>query len=441
VALVNPPSAPGTVANREGAAGMGTVYDGAWAFLYPPHTLATVAAALRDAGHDVRAIDATVQEFGPADVAGADVVGIFASYASLDADLTFIATLREVTSARFIVFGPSMRFVGERVLSSGLVDAVLVGEAEGFFGTMLKTASADDAVWAKPRLWTAEDAGVSCCDAEGFVQDLDALPQPAWDLLPTGEYNLLTVLSSRGCPDHCAYCPYAAAQGRAIRSRSTGSVLGELSWLQEAFRPARLVFRDPVFAYDRSRVVALCEGILQRGLRLRWECESRPEHFDTELLRLMQRAGCQWVKIGLETTDAALLQRLRRVRSPDEAARYLQCVAGVVRACSDVGMRCRLFAMAGLPGQDLVAAQETRRFLVGLHPTAVNVKAFDWYPGLDLEAIDGGDPAAQLDTLRQAQQAVQRRGLERNLFARARRRIRGALRGQERGVHGEGANG
>lgn len=440
VTLVNPPSAPGTTTNREGSAGMGTVYDGTGGFLYPPHTLATVASALRDAGHAVCAVDATVQGFRPEDVSGAEIVGVFASYASLHADMAFIATLRESTSARLIVFGPSMRFVGGQMLSGAPVDAVLVGEAEGFFAAMLQAAGAEDAAWVKPRLWTAGDVGAACCDAHGFVQDLDALPRPAWDMLPTDKYDLLTVQSSRGCPDLCAYCPYAAAQGHAFRRRSTGSVLAELAWLQDELRPARLVFRDAVFARDRQRVIELCEGLLERGLRLRWECESRPEHFDAELLRLMQRAGCQWVKIGLETTDAVLLQRLRRVSSPHEAARYVQHAAGVVRACEDVGVRCRLFVMAGLPGQDVASAEGTRRFLAGLRPTALHVKAFDWYPGLDLEAADAGDPAAQLDELRLAQQALRSTGTDAGLLARVRRRVRGALGGQKRSGREEGSS-
>jgi len=65
VHLINPPSAPGTVANREGAGGMGTVYQGPKGFLYPPHTLAVVAGSLRDAGCPVRASDLVVEESLP----------------------------------------------------------------------------------------------------------------------------------------------------------------------------------------------------------------------------------------------------------------------------------------------------------------------------------------------------------------------------------------
>jgi len=381
VNLVNPPSAPGTLANREGAAGMGVVYPSPEAFCYPPHTLATVASSLRQAGYQVRAFDAVLGALPPA-VADADAIAVLVSYASLDADLAFIQGLRQQTAARLIAFGPATRFVGERILRSAPVDAVLIGEAEGFCATALRYLEGQTGSREAQAL-TPQQVQSSCCDAEGLVCDLDALPFPAWELLPYERYRLLSVFASRGCPDRCAYCPYAAAQGHHLRTRSVENVVAELSWLSGRFRPERLVFRDPVFAHDRERVVAICEGILSRRLRLPWECESRPEHFDAELLRLMQRAGCQWIKIGLETTDSQLLQKLRRVGSAEEAAGYLQHVADVVQACTNMELQCRLFVMAGLPGQGVLTARHTSEFVEQLGPTALNVKAFERYPGLD----------------------------------------------------------
>lgn len=389
ITLVNPPSAPGTLANREGAAGMGVVYPSPEAFCYPPHTLAAVASSLREAGYAVQAFDGVVAPL-PSSLADADAIAVFVAWASLETDLEFIRGLRrQATATRLIAFGPAMRFVAEQVLSSAPVDAVLVGEAEGFFAAALRYLAGQSGA-REPQALTPQQVQSSCCDDEGLVCDLDALPFPAWELLPCQRYQLLSVFASRGCPDKCAYCPYAAAQGHKLRQRSVPNVLEELAWLCERFRPARLVFRDPVFAHDRERVVALCEGILRRGLRLRWECESRPEHFDSELLQLMQRSGCQWIKIGLETTDGQLLQELQRVGSSEEAAAYLQHVAAVVQDCANMELQCRVFVMAGLPGQDMLMVQRTREFLEQIRPTAVNVKAFESYPGIAPSLLSGG---------------------------------------------------
>jgi len=430
VHLINPPSAPGTVANREGAGGMGTVYQGPKGFLYPPHTLAVVAGSLRDAGCPVRASDLVVEESLP-NLADADAVGVFVSYATLDNDLTFLTNLQKRISAMLVAFGPAMRFVGEEVLARTPVDAVLVGEAEAFFVAALGHLCSVDS--PAPRLWTADEFSEARCDERGFVRDLDALPFPAWDLLPHGRYPLLTVMGSRGCPDQCVYCPYAAAQGHCFRTRSVASVLAELAWLDEGFRPRRVVFRDPVFAHDRGRVVDLCEGMLERELHLHWECESRPEHFDAGLLQLMKRAGCQWVKVGLETTDKVLLQRLKRVDSTEEAAAYVQHVADVVQTCNQIGLPCRLFVMAGLPGQNQATAEDTARFAERIRPAALNVKLFEGYPGIDAVPALDEDRVAQVEILHQAQQEIQSLQPGLSVVTRGRRWLRGVLR---RGRHG-----
>jgi len=404
VHLVNPPSAPGTTANREGAAGLGVVYPTPEAFLYPPHTLAVAAASLRDAGFQVRAFDGVVSALPP-DLGLADAIAVFVSWASLGTDVAFIAELRAQTSARLLAFGPAMRSVGQDVLDRSAVDAVLVGEAEGFMHTAIQ-ALLDGSAANSPQLVSPQAVQAHGYDGQGLIEDLDRLFFPAWELLPHTRYPLLTVLSSRGCPDLCTYCPYAAAQGRHFRTRSVPNILAELTLLQQRFQPARLVFRDPVFAHQRERVVELCTAVLDARLSLNWECESRPEHFDRELLTLMQRAGCRWVKVGLETTDATLLQRLKRVTSAEQAEQYLQHTAAVVSTCREIGLRCRLFVMAGLPGQDASMAAHTAALVKRMQPDALNVKLCEPYPGTGLPAATG-DHAGQMAILLQAQRHVQ----------------------------------
>jgi radical SAM superfamily enzyme YgiQ (UPF0313 family) len=404
VNLVNPPSAPGSTANREGAAGLGVVYPERGAFLYPPHTLAVAAASLRTAGHQVQAFDGVVTALPP-DLRQADAIAVFVSWASLDTDLAYVAQLRGQTSARLLAFGPAMRFVGQEVLDGSPVDAVLVGEAEGFIAAAIRRLLNG----TTPQFMTPQTLGEPGFEEQGLLEDLDHLPFPAWELLPYQHYDLLTVLSSRGCPDQCTYCPYAAAQGHRFRTRSVPNILAELKQLQARFQPPRVVFRDPVFAHQRERVVELCTAMLDAGLSLNWECESRPEHLDHELLRLMQRAGCQWVKIGLETTDATLLQQLNRVRSTEQAEQYLQHSAEVVHTCREIGLRCRLFVMAGLPGQDAAKTRHTQRWVERIRPDAINAKLCEPYPGTGLSGPAEGAHADQMAILRQAQQAVQSR--------------------------------
>jgi len=390
VLLINPPGEPGTTANREGSAGLGNVYPYEGAFLYPPHTLATVAAVLRQDGWALELMDAVVEGSDAkalTDYASRErfrIIGVFVSHATLDVDIGMLRQLRQTCpDAHIIAFGPAMRFVGPQVWERGSVTAVLVGEPESLFPAACRYLAGGGSL---PSLLRASDLGVENCDADGWIIDLDAVPYPAWDLLPWRKYRFLSIMGSRGCDDLCAYCPYVAAQGHRFRPRSVSSVVAELSLLVERYASRRVVFRDPVFARDRQRVLDICAEIQRRpelgaGSRFTWECESRPEHFDAELLRVMKEAGCGWIKIGLETTGEEVLRRVNRLHPDETSEEYIAQTAEVVRACRDVGIRCRVFAMVGLPGQGDSVVADTLVQLRRMSPTALGVKALEHYPG------------------------------------------------------------
>jgi len=399
--LINPPSPAGATANREGAAGLGYLDHSPQGFYYPPQTIAYVGAVLRQEGWQVRALDAVAQRWSIQDVLASirqgreAVIGVFVSYDTLRGDIEFLQALKaEIPHCSVIVFGPATRYV-QKELGRTNVDGILLGEPERSFSAcrfVVATSVASDtggrlkSPLRTPAFFSPQSLGVPGYDEEGYIQGLDSLPYPAWDLLPYVRYRFLTVMGSRGCGDYCRYCPYVATQGNRFRARSPESIVGELAWLAEEFRPGRVVFRDPVFAWDRERVVDLCQGILAARLHLRWECESRPEHFDEALLRLMKRAGCEGIKIGLETTSGPLLHKLRRIETVEAASAYREHVAALVRICLAIGLRCRVFVMLGLPGQEQSAAQETLDWLEKIRPSALNIKLFQAYPGIRLSA-------------------------------------------------------
>ncbi|MGH9429468.1 MAG: B12-binding domain-containing radical SAM protein, partial [Terriglobia bacterium] len=150
------------------------------------------------------------------------------------------------------------------------------------------------------------------------VKDLDSLPFPRWDLLqeqPTLRNRLriwarpfgggFPLLSSRSCPEFCTYCPHRILA--SYRARSVKNVVDELEQLCELAPNPYVVFRDPLFTEQRDRCLTLCDEILAHGLNLRFECETRLDHLDEELLSQMRSAGLSVVTFGVEAiTDETL---------------------------------------------------------------------------------------------------------------------------------------
>jgi len=397
IVLLNAPGLPGTTPNREGAGGLGVQVPTAHAFAYPPHTIATIAANLIAAGHAVVVVDGvgdrlTLEEsVRRVQAAGPEVVGLFVTPATQEADTTAILALSQtVPQAKLVAFGPGLRFCDCERLTRTARLTLLPGEAESLFPALLNSLAAGD-----------NPAGlvVSSHLTQYLLPD-NPSPQPAWQLVPWQAYGFLTVFTSKGCPDACAYCPYVVAMGNELRCRDVAAVVAEMAWLAEELRPGRVIVRDLVFGRDRERTLALCAGLVGRGVRLNWECEARPEDLDVAMLSAMRRAGCRLVKLGVETADVGLLQRWRRVASPAAGQAYLERVRELVRAGRRLGLALRLFVLAGAPGQTLAAAEATAHFCRQVRPGGIQVMRFRQHPGLRLDP----DERLPLDT--EAQVAV-----------------------------------
>ncbi|MBI4319118.1 MAG: radical SAM protein [Chloroflexi bacterium] len=382
------------MANREGAGGLGAICSSPPGFTYPLQTIAYVAAALNTRGYSVGVVDAVG---GNCKIEGTlrqiakrqpDVIGVFLSFATLPDDISFVRALSQIKrQGKIVLFGASTPFISDRIQDAP-VDVVLVGEAEAAFAPLCDAVLSGAFDSSGTNIASADALACSQYKA-GQIQDVDSLPLPAWELVYRKPPWLLSLSASRGCPESCAYCPYVVAQGNRLRTRSTEAVCDELRYIAKRFRPSRIVFRDPVFAADRQKASQLCETILVEGLNISWECESRPEHFDVDLLKLMKRAGCEEVKIGIETADGDLLHSLRRVPSPSHAAEYLDHAALVMRTCRELGLSCRAFVMIGLPGDTALGLAETKTYLESASPAGLNVKRFESYPGIKTPQLSG----------------------------------------------------
>ena len=143
------------------------------------------------------------------------------------------------------------------------------------------------------------------------IDDLNSLPFPRWDLVgcdrargwplpftgrPAG--GSFPLLASRGCPEFCTYCPHRILA--SYRARSVENVADELEYLCSLKRQPYIVFRDPLFSEDRDRCLELCDEIHARGLTLRFECETRLDRLDPELLQTLRVPVSRRSALGLK---------------------------------------------------------------------------------------------------------------------------------------------
>ncbi len=181
-----------------------------------------------------------------------------------------------------------------------------------------------------------------------FISDLDALPLPTYERFNLGRYitDEIPILTSRGCPYQCIYCPVKTAIGQRVRMKSPGRIADELEyWYKLGRRHFGIV--DDNFAMNRERVVKLCDEIKVRrltGLELRCPNGIRADHCDKDLLAKMKNAGFKYLAIGVEGGNNRILARLRKGES-------IEKITQVIKDACDLGFEIILFFILGSPGE------------------------------------------------------------------------------------------
>jgi anaerobic magnesium-protoporphyrin IX monomethyl ester cyclase len=194
-----------------------------------------------------------------------------------------------------------------------------------------------------------------------LIADLDALPLPRHDLLPLRSYRAPLVkgpysfvVTSRGCPAGCRFCIKHVSYGRSVRFRSPEHVLAEIEQLVGLGVRSVHMYAD-LFTVNRDHVMGICEGLLERDLRVRWTCNSRVDFVDPEMLTAMARSGCWMISWGIESGDEGMLRRMQKGTT----------LGGVRRALGwarHAGIRNWGYFIIGLPGETVASIQRTIAF-------------------------------------------------------------------------------
>jgi radical SAM superfamily enzyme YgiQ (UPF0313 family) len=219
------------------------------------------------------------------------------------------------------------------------------------------------------------------------IDDLDSLPFPLWEpLIGRRRYRVplaarsvggsLPVLASRSCPEFCTYCPHRIQS--KYRARSVQNILDELSYLQDTRGRQHIVFRDPLFSQDRDRVLDLCDGILSRRLGHTFECETRLDRLDAELLTTMHRAGLRAMSFGVEAISPATLKKVGRRPIPEAHQRAM------LATCRELGIVTAAFYVIGFSEDTLESINATIDYSVELGSTVAQFKILTPYPGTPL---------------------------------------------------------
>jgi anaerobic magnesium-protoporphyrin IX monomethyl ester cyclase len=371
----------------------------------PSLGLAYLAAVSERRGDEVRVYDGDVEDRSLEAVlreAAPRVVGITANTTQITAAWRDAELAKSACGASVVLGGPHSTSLPEESALKPFVDIVVRGEGEATWLELLSRIESAPLEASPAGQGLGSVAGIAYQAEDGAVvrtperapipvQELDAMPLPAWHLFRLDRYtNLqptvdqvdglsLPILTSRGCPYRCSYCSQIGP--RRWRARSVQSVVAEWRWLVREQGVAEIGVLDDSFNISRERVLELCQRLVDEDLsHVPWIMINgiRANLADEEVLGAMKRAGCIRAAFGVESGNQAILDSvvdkhltLDQVRSAFQAARA-------------VGMETIGFFIVGLPGETEATMDDTIRFARELDPVVANFSIATPFPGTDM---------------------------------------------------------
>ena len=370
-----------------------------------PLGIACVAAAARQAGHEISCLDLMFSEDPAADTVervrafqpeciGLSIRNIdnqdkYAGEFYLPAAKEISDAIKPETGAPVVLGGAGFTIFPLKCLDYMDLEMGIVGEGERPFVELLQRLDAGAGADDLPGL-AMRRGGTGTVNPPGPHAWPGLFPPPERELFDVTRYDwkpgrnrpfVANLQSRRGCHMRCIYCSSPAVEGRVMRVREPAAVADELASLEADYGMTIAAFVDSLFNYPGDYTRELCREIAARKLSLRWLSNLNPLYCDPETMELMREAGCAGISIGNESGSEDILTSLKKGFSKHDVIR-------AVRQAKDLGFRINCFLLLGGPGENEETVKESVELMLELGPDMVSVTVgIRIYPDCELRDI------------------------------------------------------
>lgn len=325
---------------------------------------------------EVKLIDMKVENLDVEDIAeytqreAPDIVGL--SSMSTDAVLMHQVAkrIREKRPSVFIVAGgPHPSSDPEDTLKDGTINVAVIGEGEETFYELISCIDNKESFDSLTGIAYIKNGRAQINNMRKFLDDLDKLPLPAWDLINLDKYakhfgmapwagkrRYASIFTSRGCPYRCTFCHNIF--GKRFRARSPENVLKEIELLyNRGISDFEII--DDIFNFNKERTAKILDSIIERGIKINIEFPNglRADQLDEGLIRKFRKAGTRSIAFAVETASPRLQKLIKKNNR-------LDILKKLVEMSDKAGIFNVGYFMFGFPGETEEEMLQTLRFAI-----------------------------------------------------------------------------
>ncbi len=365
---------------------------------YPPLGTLYAAAYIREhVSDDVAVFDAMLAE-GPSEWAAAleqhnpryaiiyeDNFNYLSKMSLLrmrEAALEMIAAAKQKNRI-VIVCGADMTDHPDVYLDAG-ADVVILGEGEGTLAELLPRLQANADIGDIHGIAYRQDSELTKTPPRPVLNDLDALPFPAWDLIDFDRYRdvwlthhgytSMNMITTRGCPFHCNWCA-KPIWGQRYNARSPQNVADELLWLKQHYEPDHIWFMDDIMGINDRWIERFADELNARDLHIPFKSLNRADLLlRGDTIPALARAGADIIWIGAESGSQKILDAM-------DKGTQVEQIYEATRKCHEHGIKVAFFLQFGYPGETRTDIDLTLQMVRDLLPDDIGISVSYPLPG------------------------------------------------------------
>ena len=345
---------------------------------YPPLGILYLSAFLKREGFSVEVFDATFRDFGDFEDTVKRVrpriLGLYANIITRE-NVLRLARIAKANGVEFVLAGgPDASEWCDQYFANG-VDIIGLNEGELTLQELiprLQQSGMKD-IERVSGIMFSRNGRVQRTAPRQTINNLDSLPWPDRDVLNMDEYfkawkshhgeSSVSLITARGCPFHCAWCS-SEVFGHTHRQRSPKDVVDEMLMLKERYNPDIMWISDDVLTINKKWTHEFIREVKARNAQHPYECLSRVDLVDYEILKGLRETGCFRIWYGAESGSQKVLDSMTKgttVAQVREAARITQ----------EVGIQAGFFILLGYPDETTADIRMTIDFLKDTRPDVV----------------------------------------------------------------------
>ncbi|MFQ6020444.1 MAG: B12-binding domain-containing radical SAM protein [Candidatus Aenigmatarchaeota archaeon] len=319
-----------------------------------PIFLAYCTGLLEKYGHKCKLIDAEAdnlldnQIFSIAKKFNPDFTVIYISKKGLKQNVDLSERIKKETDSKIIFVGPWASMEPKNILKNKVVNYLIDGEFEYTVKDIVEGKIKKR--YLKTKRLTKKQLEELPWVTKVYKRHLNIKNYKIGSLW----HPFVDTFTGRKCYwSKCTFClwPFTNLKEGGYIVRDIEDVLDEIDWVSKNLPIKEIFIQDDTLPGWRAKQIA--EGILRRGIKIRWSAYARGDLSMTpKILKLMRKSGCHCLHIGYESSSNKILRNVNKGVTKEDLEKFTKWV-------NDAGIDIHGDFMVGLPGETKETIRDT----------------------------------------------------------------------------------